>query len=186
MRKRKNSESEEGSEMDIDGEAKMDYQEESEEEEDDKMMPEGEDSDDDSADDEEEGQPAAAAGSRPADDPFMDSFYGLSSSNPAERSQAAQVMLMHCLLGPTANAKDATYALRRLLNGLCSGRAAARQGNASALASFLKIGFRMDKIDEIRNEVSLKSDDDNEGEKKTGLMYIRDRLLSATDPSQIA
>ncbi|KAL3914195.1 MAG: hypothetical protein SGILL_006197, partial [Bacillariaceae sp.] len=80
---------------------------------------------------------------------------------------------------------DATYGLRRLLNGLCSGRAAARQGNASALASFLKIGFRMDKIDEIRNEAALKSDD-NEGDEKSGVMYIRDRLLSATDPSQIA
>jgi hypothetical protein len=184
MRHRKNSESEEGSEMEIDGEAKTDNQDDvDEEEEKDEMMPQ----DEEDSDDEDE-QQAVASGSRPADDPFMDSFYGLGSSNPVERAQAAQIMLLHCLLGPSANAKDAAYALRRLLNGLCSGRAAARQGNASALASFLKIAFRMDKIDEIRNESSCKNNDgeNNEAEETSDLMYIRERLMAATDPSQIS
>ena len=68
--------------------------------------------------------------------PFLDSFYGISSPDASDRAQAGRVMLHHCLTGPDANSKDASYALRRLMNGLCSCRAAARQGNASALASF--------------------------------------------------
>lgn len=110
------------------------------------------------------------------ENPFLDSFYSLSAPNPKERSQAAQVMLHHCLLGPESNSKDAAYAFRRLLNGLCSGRAAARQGNASALASFLKIAFQLEKMDEIRIEAQ-------KGEENTSslLSYVRDRLISATD-----
>ena len=87
------------------------------------------------------------------DNPFLDSFYGIASANIAERTQAAKVLLHHCLLGPDANAKDAAYALKRLLNGLCSGRAAARQGNAAVLASFLKVAFALDgKMEEIRQQ----------------------------------
>lgn len=112
------------------------------------------------------------------ENPFLDSFYSLSAPDPKERSQAAQVMLFHCLLGPSSNSKDAAYAFRRLLNGLCSGRAAARQGNASALASFLKIAFQLDKMDEIRSEAENNCDKNSQ----SLLSYVRDRLLSATDP----
>lgn len=116
-----------------------------------------------------------------AENPFLDSFYSLSAPNPKERSRAAQVMLSHCLLGPSANSKDAAYAFRRLLNGLCSGRAAARQGNASALASFLKIAFQLDKMEEIRSE-----HEDNRDENPSSMLnYVRGRLLSATDPQKM-
>eukprot|EP00934_Nitzschia_sp_Nitz4_P008977 Nitzschia sp. Nitz4//scaffold2_size372955//41768//45868//NITZ4_000365-RA/size372955-processed-gene-0.8-mRNA-1//1//CDS//3329546602//8967//frame0 len=111
------------------------------------------------------------------DSPFMDSFYGLSSENPQERAKAAHVMLEHCLLGSEANAKDASYGFRRLLNGVCSGRASARQGNASALAGFLKIAFHLGKMEEIRGE----SEDD-----ASLLTYVRERLITVTDPNQIS
>ena len=156
MRKRKNSE-EEDSEMEIDDEQKMEHNEE----------------DVDSEDEEAERRVLQ-------ENPFLDSFYGLSSEDPKIRSQAAQSMLQHCLLGATANSKDACYALRRLLNGVCSGRAAARQGNASALASFLKIAFHMQKMEEIREETI-----DSESRKSTLLAYVRERLIAATDPSRI-
>ena len=158
--------------MEIDGEEKIGDQER-------------EDSDDEEEEDEDEegeGESNPARGTAVVDNPFLDSFYGLSAADPKERSQAAQLMLQHCLLGPTANAKDAAYAFRRLLNGLCSGRAAARQGNASALASFLKIAFQLEKMDEIRTEASTS----NIPENTSNLMYVRDRLLAATDTKQIA
>ena len=114
------------------------------------------------------------------DNSFMDTFYGLSSSNPTERAQAANAMLHHCLLGPDANTKDATYALKRLLNGLCSGRAASRQGNASALASFLKIALEEGQLKEIKTSQQATLEEQNE----SILEYVRRRLLKATDPSQ--
>ena len=108
---------------------------------------------------------------------FLDTFYGLSSANGQERSQASQAMLHYCLIGPDANTKDATYALRRLMNGLCSGRAAARQGNASALASLLKMAVHQGSLVDIQRESQ------KEGEEETStLAFIRQRLLAATDP----
>jgi len=116
------------------------------------------------------------------ENPFLDSFYNLSAPNSKERSRAAQVMLFHCLLGPNANPKDAAYAFRRLLNGICSGRASARQGNAAALASFLKIAFQLNKMEEIRDEA-----ENNSGNYPgSPYSYVRDRLLSATDPHRMA
>jgi hypothetical protein len=88
--------------------------------------------------------------------PFLDSFYGISSPDASDRAQAGRVMLHHCLTGPDANSKDASYALKRLMNGLCSGRAAARQGNASALASFLKIAFALGKMETIKRTKARK------------------------------
>lgn len=155
-----------GSEMEVDGEEKMEHTEESETEGDSHGM------------NEEDEIPATPARK---DNPFLDSFYGLSSEDPRERSQAAQTMLHQCLLGPNANTKDASYALRRLFNGLCSGRAAARQGNASALASFLKVAFHLEKIENIQIEM-----DGENPPTKTALSFVRERLLVATDPSQIA
>jgi len=117
------------------------------------------------------------------ENPFLDSFYGLASLDPKERSQAAQIMLHHSLFGPTANSKDAAYTFRRLLNGVCSGRAAARQGNASALTNFLKLAFSMDKMEGVReNSSSSASKGVHEvSADQSMLRYVRSRLLNATD-----
>ncbi|CAB9509342.1 MYB binding protein (P160) 1a [Seminavis robusta] len=169
MKKRKsptvpgdNQEDDDSEMVDVDGEEKIEV---ADEDSDDAVMVEEEE------DEEEEEREAVE------DNSFMDTFYGLSSSNPVERAQAANALLHHCLIGPQANAKDATYALRRLLNGLCSGRAASRQGNASALASFLKISLEGGQLDEIKEQ------DDTATTDSSILDYVRERLLKATDPS---
>ena len=138
------------------------------------------DKDDDEDDDDDMEEPEERS---PEDNSFMDTFYGLSSSNPTERAQAANAMLHHCLLGPDANTKDASYALRRLLNGLCSGRAASRQGNASALASFLKLAFEGGQLTEIKSSQQAATTVLEESNESI-LEYVRQRLLKATDPSQ--
>ena len=70
--------------------------------------------------------------------PFLDAFYSLSDENPLVRARAGHSIVRHCFHTPDGViAKDATYALGRLLDGLCSGRACARQGFAGCLASFL-------------------------------------------------
>ena len=141
------------------------------------------DNDDDDDSDVEMNDPEERSGNNSSpkeDNSFMDTFYGLSSSNPTERAQAANAMLHHCLLGPDANTKDATYALKRLLNGLCSGRAASRQGNASALASFLKIALEEGHLKDIKTSQQVTFEEQNE----SILEYVRRRLLKATDPSQ--
>ena len=75
--------------------------------------------------------------------PFLDTFYALSAESANERTAAAHCLIRRCFPGDGApvQTKDAAYALRRLLSGLCSGRAGARQGYASALSSFLRIAF---------------------------------------------
>ena len=109
--------------------------------------------------------------------PFLDTFYGLASASPQERAQAAHAMLQHCLLGPSANSKDAAYCFKRLLNGLCSGRAAARQGYASAFCSFLKIAHSTGALEEIQQETSSNTDE-------SLLVFVRNELLKTTDPKQ--
>jgi hypothetical protein len=149
----------EGTEMEVDGEEKAERSEDEEVE-------------DEEEDEEEEEDTKGKQGT------FLDTFYGLSSSNAQERAHASNALLHFCLIGPEANTKDAAYALRRLLNGLCSGRAAARQGNASAFAAFLKIAFQQGVILDIQRE-SLK-----EGEEETSpLTFVRRRLLAATESS---
>lgn len=113
--------------------------------------------------------------------PFLDTFYGLASPSPSERAQSAHALLQHCLLGPSANSKDAAYAFRRLLNGLCSGRAAARQGYASAFASFLKIAHATGALKEVQSETT--KDDEDEREESL-LEFVRKQLLKTTDPTQ--
>lgn len=73
--------------------------------------------------------------------PFMDTFYQLSSEESLHhRSIAARDLIQHCFLSDGGvNCKDAAYALSRLMNGLCTGRAASRQGFASCLSSFLRV-----------------------------------------------
>ena len=75
--------------------------------------------------------------------PFMDTFYQLSSDeSPKDRAIAARDLLHHCFLTDQGiNHKDAAYALTRLMNGLCTGRAASRQGFASCLTSFMRIAY---------------------------------------------
>ena len=76
-------------------------------------MEDGDDDDHDEpemeVDDEEKDEPEDDQGTS-----FLDSFYGLSSTDPRERALAAHVLLEHCLTGPEANVKDAAYALKRL------------------------------------------------------------------------
>ncbi len=88
---------------------------------------------------------------------FLDTFYSLSSNDESERSIAASSLLHHVFFAchkesSTFNKeneeerfdtllKDGNYALQRLVQGLYSGRASARQGYASCLASFLKLAF---------------------------------------------
>ena len=75
--------------------------------------------------------------------PFMDTFYSLSSNDASERNLAAASLLEHIFSfqgknidDASGSVKDGCYALTRLLKGLCSGRASARQGFASCLSSF--------------------------------------------------
>lgn len=110
---------------------------------------------------------------------FLDTFYGLASSSPAERAQSAHALLNHCLLGPSANSSDAAYAFRRLMNGLCSGRAAARQGYASTLTSFLKIASKTGALKQLQEE-------DIDSNDESVLNFVRKQLIKATDPNEIS
>lgn len=114
-----------------------------------------------------------------ADRPFLDSFYGLSSSDPRERAQAAHDMIQYCLVGSSSNVKDADYALKRILRGLCSGRASARQGNASALSAFLKVAARAGSIAHLKQECR-----DEGASGVSDLGFVRDSLIGATEPSK--
>jgi DNA polymerase phi len=113
--------------------------------------------------------------------PFMDTFYQLSSEDsPKDRAVAARDLLHHCFLTDQGiNHKDAAYALTRLMNGLCTGRAASRQGFASCLTSFLRIAYSTtNAVEDI-----LKEDD--YGKKQLGAdthpaMIIRQKLLLTT------
>lgn len=175
MRKRKTSD-DESSEMEVLDEEKADINDDDDDDN------EGEDnmSGDDEDEDEEFQGVRKTSGPAMVDNPFLDSFYSLSSEDAKERSRAAQTMLHHCMLSSAANSKDAAYAFRRLLNGICSGRAAARQGNASALASFLKLAFHLEKMEDIREEQETGADT----ESLSLLAYVRHRLMVATDPNQ--
>jgi len=157
----------EDAEMDVDDEEKVEL--------------EGTDDSDSDVPDDDEGDedPVVTAGRSSV--PFLDSFYGLSAADPRERAYAAQEMIRSCLIGPNANITDAAYAFKRLLNGLCSGRAAARQGNASALASFLKVAQAQEgKLNELQRELL------REGEETLPVLaFVRQRLLSATDPGEV-
>jgi hypothetical protein len=77
--------------------------------------------------------------------PFMDTFYQLSSEeSPHLRAIAARDLISHCFSfneEGKSNTTDAAYALTRLMNGLCTGRAASRQGFASCLSSFLRVAY---------------------------------------------
>lgn len=142
--------------------------------------------DTDSVDGEKSSEEARAQGKSeppPKLIPFMDTFYQLSSEeSPRERSVAARHLIQHCLLSEQGvNTKDSAYALERLMKGLCTGRAASRQGFASCLASFLKV---MHSLDETTIDSILKEDGgDEHGEPA---MAIRTKLLAITQYHQSA
>jgi len=121
--------------------------------------------------------------------PFMDTFYQLSSEDsPKDRSIAARDLIHHCFFtGQGINHKDAAYALTRLMNGLCTGRAASRQGFASCLSSFLRVAYSssLNESDSSAMEDILKEDDIAEKlkadmEDAHPAMILRQKLLSTT------
>ena len=126
--------------------------------------------------------------------PFLDTFYALSAENANERAAAAHCLIRHCF--PADNApvqtKDAAYALRRLLSGLCSGRAGARQGYASALSSFLRIAFATSSegdlpINLIQKELNKAGQDGDEvmDDDEHPAEYVRKLLLVQTTPQSV-
>ena len=64
---------------------------------------------------------------------FLDSFHELGAAQPERRCRAAFQICRH----PGGEA-DRTYTVTRLVRGLTSDRAAARQGFATALAELLR------------------------------------------------
>ena len=115
--------------------------------------------------------------------PFMDTFYLLSSEDSSkDRSIAARDLIYHCFFSDGGiNYKDSAYALNRLLNGMCSGRAASRQGFASCLTSFLRVaqGQGEDAFKSILKEHSELKQTDLDNDNPATL--IRQLLRSATD-----
>ena len=133
--------------------------------------------------------------------PFLDTFWSLAEEDPAVRARAGKDLIVHCF--PFAektssddennlNAKDAAYALRRLLDGLCSGRASARQGFASCLSSFLAAAqskpgrsrnameSTMTEFQENRKE-SENTKDETVQEPTSFHVWLRWMLLESTD-----
>lgn len=98
-------------------------------------------------------------------DEFLNAFYGLAAPDARTRTSSAQVILKHA----RRDVNDATYCFRRLLNGLCSGRAAARQGNATAFQSFVRL-------------VDIGPIQQAEGSDLGKLAFLRKKLLKATEP----
>lgn len=117
--------------------------------------------------------------------PFMDTFYQLSSEESLdERSIAARDLIQHCFLSEGGvNYKDAAYALSRLMNGLCTGRAASRQGFASCLSSFLRVAHST-RLDGEGSIMELILKEDSEKFKQDGVvhpaMIVRLKLLATT------
>lgn len=115
--------------------------------------------------------------------PFMDTFYLLSSEDSSkERSIAARDLIHHCFFSDGGiNYKDSAYALNRLSNGMCSGRAASRQGFASCLTSFLRVAHDQgeDAFKSILKEHSELKQTDFDDDHPA--ILIRQLLRSATD-----
>ncbi len=138
--------------------------------------------------------------------PFMDTFYSLSSNDNQERSVAGSSLLHHLFLSIDADLKrsddktdaekyqkrfdalikDGCYAFTRLLNGLCSGRASARQGYASCLSSFLKLSFQLGPPKDLYPDGScwmehfMQHMDESKDKNMTPLEFVRKQLLDHT------
>lgn len=123
-------------------------------------------------------QSKKSVASEPKMIPFMDTFYQLSSDDSSkDRSIAARDLIHHCFLTEQGvNVKDAAYALTRLMNGLCSGRAASRQGFASCLSSFLRVAYSSSAMEDIlkEDEYAKSLQEDN------AAAIVRQKLLSTT------
>lgn len=138
--------------------------------------------------------------------PFLDTFYSLSSDDELKRSFAASSLLHHVFLA-TENAsttldeddakklfdavvKDGCYALKRLLQGLCSGRASARQGYASCFSSFLKMAFNLmppKTLSTDKNQAWVFYFMEQMGSKanQSPNEFVRERLLECTHSKDI-
>ena len=117
--------------------------------------------------------------------PFMDTFYLLASNDPSERNFAASSLLHHVFSSEDGTfdvtVKDGSYAMTRLLMGVCSGRASARQGMASCLATFLRISFQMGPEDDSgRRWIHCFMEHMEAKEKETPLTFIRKKLIEST------
>ena len=118
--------------------------------------------------------------------PFMDTFYSLASNEAKERSFAASSLIRHVfnIDGDdeeitNSAVKDGCYAFQRLLNGLCSGRAGARQGFASCLASFLNLSFRnMPGKNETWMELFMKNMDQQSD--MSAAVFVQKQLKEST------
>ena len=141
-------------------------------------------------------QATTASTEKKAPIPFMDTFFQLSSEESQnDRSIAARDLIHHCLLDERGvNHKDAAYALTRLMNGLCTGRAASRQGFASCLSSFLRVMYSpalknggsskrasLERIlKEDRYSHQLMEDSTKDDASYSADMIVRHKLLSST------
>lgn len=121
----------------------------------------------------------------------MDTFWVLSSPDPVERTNAAQCLLVHCFpqldasddSKTTQPVEDCAYALKRLLDGVCSGRASARQGFGSALTGFLGMLKTIDSKEIVGTFRSLYGNkDESDMETDDGETWIRAELLRRTAP----
>lgn len=148
--------------------------EEHELEEENAPMIETDDDDDEPVSKEE----SAAHNNENASSSFLDTFYGLASMDPSDRSHAARDLLQHLSLATSsASAADASYSLKRLCNALCSGRAGARQGNASALTLLMQPNRGL--ISHIQEYE--KQEGGTENESLSNAAFCRQKLLQATE-----
>ena len=126
--------------------------------------------------------------------PFMDTFYLLSSEESStQRAIAARDLINYCFPPPPpskdskddeqVNYKDAAYALTRLFNGLCTGRAASRQGFASCLSSFIRVSYPhlKDVLKEDTTTATANNNQSSSSNEEHPAMIIRKKLLSTTD-----
>ena len=140
--------------------------------------------------------------------PFMDTFYSLSSNDPSERNNAASSLLQYIFVVAdsanemdesdgeksqqrfNASIKDGCYAITRLLTGLCSGRASARQGYASCLSSFLKLAFQSALPKDVDSSHSCWMDhfmeemNESKDPSLTKVEFVRTQLLKHTSPAE--
>ena len=76
--------------------------------------------------------------------PFLECFYALADLDEAIRSSATKDLVAHLAKGEVddedmgAGSVDLSYAVKRLVRGLCSSRGAARQGFTLALSEVLR------------------------------------------------
>jgi len=116
--------------------------------------------------------------------PFLDAFWKLADDDIKVRSNAGMVIIDHCYSpGVTADEglnKDRSYALKRLMKGLCSGRGSARQGFASALQSFISAGQSQFTPEELHADLLLYTTPTGGGIKGTEEVRYCERVFYKT------